>query len=107
LSFGLWGAIAWLWFWGASLRVMYCNFKHGSPALRTINLLLFASYIGKAFIFVFIFGALSSDTMQFAGLVGLSVAVNNGLCRPATRPVQVRPPAMAGAFPAPRPAFQR
>jgi hypothetical protein len=108
LVFGIWGTIAWLWFWWGSLRVLSANVKYGNPALRSINLLLYVAYIAKCIIFVFVFGAIQGDLGQFAGLVGLSVALNNGMCRPAPKTVQVSPPVVAAkTFPMPRPAFQR
>ena len=108
LAFGIWGTMAWLWFWGASLRVLHRNMKHGHPALRNINRLLFVYYIVKCIIFLFVFGAMQNDIATFAGIVGLSVALNHGLARPAPQAVQVRPPATAvRPFPVPRPAFPR
>src|SRR5882724_11747360 len=46
LTFGIWGAIAFLWFLTAAVRVLYANYRNGDPALRTINTLLLASFLG-------------------------------------------------------------
>lgn len=108
LCLGLWGTIAWLWFWGASLRVMYLNYKYGSPELRNINRLFFGLFIVKCLIYIFIFGAVQNDIAVFASMIGLSVALNNGVCRPAPKPAPVsQPVTVARRFPAPRPVFQR
>lgn len=107
IPFGIWGAIAFLWFLIASLRVMYCNFRYGDPALRTVNAFLFADFF-VTFMLFFIGGSLNSDIMKFGGLLGLSVAFNGGVCRPAPQPAQADqsfPP--AEPFPRLRPGFQR
>jgi hypothetical protein len=37
IPFGIWGAIAFLWFVVAALRVLYANYRYCDPALRTYN----------------------------------------------------------------------
>ncbi len=110
IPFGLWGAIGFLWFLIASLRVMHRNFRYGDPALRTYNAFLFANFF-VTFILFFIGGAFSGDMMRFAGLLGLSVALNGGVCQPVPQPVQATEtflhPQGVLRRAQPRPAFPR
>ena len=107
ISFGIWGALAWLWFWAGGFYVIWRNYHYGDPAIRHINLFLFAAYISKCFGFLFIFGGIVDDTGGFCGLIGLSVALNNGVMRPKPQPKLVPAAAKPSlAIPA-RPAFQR
>ncbi len=76
IPFGLYGVLAFAWFLIAALRVMYRNAKFGDPALRTVNRLLLAAFAAQVVFFIFFFGALHSDMAIFAGLLGLSVALN-------------------------------
>ena len=77
IPFGIYGVIAFMWLLVAGLRVLYRNFKWGSPALRRINALLFASFAARAFFFFVGFGSLHSDLANFLGLLGLAVALNS------------------------------
>jgi hypothetical protein len=114
LPFGIWGLIAHVWFMVACLWVVYCNWKHGDPALQTVNMLLFAISLIEFLSYAScvsgydIFGGVR----YWAGNAGFSIALNNGVCRSQSRvpssPEQkdqlsspVRP------FPRPRPVFQR
>jgi hypothetical protein len=109
LPFGIWGAIAFVWFIAAGWRVMLMNYRHGDPALRTINTTLFALFLSKVFGFIVIFGALSNDTATFGGVLGLSLALNGGICRPARNPAATTAE-LPARLPAPsrwRPAFQK
>ncbi|MGD0252778.1 MAG: O-antigen ligase family protein [Verrucomicrobiota bacterium] len=111
LPFGIWGCIGFLWFLAASLRVMYRNFRYGDPSLQTINLFLFVIFSVSTFMFMFAWGALSTDMAKFIGFLGLSVALNGGVCRPVPQPVPaketfLRPrDVLPGSRP--RPAFPR
>ncbi len=105
MPFGAWGAIALLWFWFASLRALYDNYRYGDAAFRTINIFLFAYFAAKVLMFLFIFGAIEGDLAGFAVLIGLSISINGGI----RRPVAVKSPIVAssGRIPAPdRPRFQ-
>ena len=109
LPFGIWGAIAFVWFVAAGWRVLLLNYRHGDPALRTINTTLFALFLSKVIGFIFIFGALSSDVAGFAGYLGLSLALNGGICRPARIPAATvaEPVARIPARPRLQPFFPR
>jgi hypothetical protein len=102
MPFGAWGAIAILWFWFASLRALYDNYRYGDPAFQTINIFLFAYFIARVLLFLVIFGGLEGDLASFAALIGLSVSINGGIRRPAPMPVtdQTRSSPLA------RPRFQ-
>jgi len=95
LSFGIWGVMAFSWFLIAAIRVLHTNYRYGDPALRTINTLLLAAFLGRTLTFMIIFGALDSDMLFFAAIIGLSVSLNGGVCRPATEPVETAAPALS------------
>jgi hypothetical protein len=100
IPFGIWGFIAYTWFLLASNKVLNRNHKYGHPHLQTINTLLFALFVVKTLFFYIIFGSSFSDIMNFAGLVGLGVALNGGVVLPSparieqsrTQPIRFRPP---------------
>ncbi len=111
IPFGIWGAIAFLWFIAAGIQVLYTNYRHGDPTLKTINSLLLAAFVTRIIMFFFVGGDLSSDMMMLCGLLGLNVSFNGGVARRvhATRPAPEPPPApgFARRPSAPLPAFQR
>jgi len=82
IPFGIFGAIAFLWFLAAAIRVLYRNYRYGHPAYKKLNTFLFAYFIAKTIFFFVIFGGLYSELMTFTGLVGLSVSLNAGVARP-------------------------
>ena len=92
IPFGIWGAIAFLWFTIVGLHAMYSNYRYGDPALRTVNTFLFTTFVVAVLCFYFIVGGLSTSMQQFGGLLGLSVAINRGVCRaPVRAPAKVLP----------------
>jgi hypothetical protein len=104
MPFGAWGAIALLWFWFASLRALYSNYRHGDSGFQTVNLFLFAYFLVKVFFFLAVFGAIENDMADFAVLIGLSISINGGIRRPAPAPLPKVD--KAGAGPLTRPRFQ-
>jgi hypothetical protein len=105
IPLGIWGVIAYFWMVIGGGRVLYNNYRYGDPALRTINTYYLASFITTVIFFIFVVGALSSDMLNYAGLFGLSVSLNGGMCRrPAVAPAKV--PDKAGTFLPARPGFQ-
>ncbi|MDB6019017.1 MAG: O-Antigen ligase [Pedosphaera sp.] len=82
IPFGLFGVGAFLWFLCAALRVLYQNYRFGGLALQNVNTFLLAYFIVQIVSFFFIFGSLYSGLSMFTGLVGLSVSLNGGTCRP-------------------------
>ena len=103
IYFGIWGVIALLWFWIASLRALYANYRYGDPSVRIINIFLLSYFIAKIFLFLVIFGGLYGDMYFFAAIIGLSVSINGGICR---RAVAVKPVPHARVSPLARPPFQ-
>jgi hypothetical protein len=83
IPFGLYGTLAFVWFLVAGLRVLHRNWKFGDPALRNVNTLLLAAFAAHVVLFVCVFGALQVDMAIFAGLLGLSVALNGAEPEPA------------------------
>jgi hypothetical protein len=88
LIFGIWGVIGLLWFWGAGVWVLYNNYRHGNPALRTVNTFLLAFFVARIPFYLAIYGDFGSDMLIFCGLLGLGVSLNGGVCRPAPVPVR-------------------
>jgi O-antigen ligase len=96
VPFGSFGFLAFVTFLITSLRGTYRNYIYGREELRTVNRFVFALFLVKIFFFLFVFGAFANDLSQFAGLAGLSVALNRGICtKPATNP---RPVVFRGAL---------
>jgi hypothetical protein len=109
LPFGIWGAIAVLWFLIAGGWALNRNRLYGDPALKSINTFLLAAFLTKIIVFFFIAGALSSDILTFAGYLGLSISLNGGVCHPARQPAAATAgtPTRAAGRRLLRPAFQR
>ena len=109
LPFGLWGVIAFGWFLIASNWVVYRNFRYGDPSLRTLNTFLFTMYVVSTVDFLFLFGSLADGIGGFAGILGLSICINRGVCRIPAQvassklPVNIR---FGNVRSRPRPALQ-
>ena len=83
LPFGIWGVIGFVWFILGALWVMYRNYRYSSPELKTLNTFLFATFIMTTISF---YGASFGNNMNgLTGLLGLSVAINRGVCRAPVR----------------------
>jgi hypothetical protein len=111
LPFGIWGVIAFLWFVAGSVWVMYRNYRYGASELQTLNAFLFAMYLWS--VISFYGGSLATNMNVFTGVLGLSVAINRGVCRkraeppknvPFSKPLSLRGlrPASAPRFPQPK-----
>lgn len=92
IPFGVYGMIAFLWFLVAGARVLHCNFKFGDPAYQTVNALLLAGFVARAFFYFVGFGSLHSDMVYFVGLLGFGVTLNGTVA--ATVRAQVEQPAV-------------
>jgi hypothetical protein len=86
MTFGIWGVITIIWFWIASIWVLYRNYRYGDPALRTVNTFLFSLFMVRVLLFLLLAGDFGSDMLYFGGWIGLSVALNGGVCHPAPAP---------------------
>jgi hypothetical protein len=111
IPFGIWGALAFLWFIAVGFRVAYCNYRYGDPTLKTINSFLLAAFATRLFIFFLVGGDLSVDMMMFCGLLGLNVSFNGGVARRVrasrTAPQSEETSSFNQMSPTPLPAFQR
>ena len=83
IPLGIFGVIGFVWFVIAAIRLLLNNYRHGDPALRSINTFLLAYFLMRVIFFFAVFGTFYSDLMIFTGIVGLSVCLNGGLRRPA------------------------
>lgn len=83
IQFGVWGAIGFLWFLAASIKVLWSNNKYGDPEMKRINTFFLAYFIAKIIMFFFVFGSFYSDIMIFTGIIGFSVSLNGGVAKPA------------------------
>jgi O-antigen ligase len=110
ITFGIWGMIVTVWFLAAGVRALYYNFRYGDARLQPVNCFLMASFLTRIVMFMTVSGAgLHIDLVLFVGVLGLSIALNDGVCRPAPQTVQARQPMVhpAKILPRARPAFQR
>ncbi len=82
MPFGLAGVLGFCWFLWSGIAVLRRNFRYGDPGLRNLNTFLLAYFIVRVIGFFFVFGSLHSDMMVFAGLIGLSICLNGGVCQP-------------------------
>jgi hypothetical protein len=83
IPFGIWGAIAFVWFSIASLNVLYKNFKFSPPELKLANAFLFSYFLVRWTYFLAAYGHFAEDFCVFTGLVGLSISLNGGVSRKA------------------------
>jgi hypothetical protein len=86
IPFGIFGVLAFGWFIWASFRVLWKAFKFGDPAFHNVNQFLFCWFTGRFIYFLAFFGSFESDLWIFTSCVGLSLAVNGGVCRPYEAP---------------------
>jgi hypothetical protein len=82
MPFGIWGAIGILWLMGATLYVLFRNYKYGDLELKTVNTYLLVTGITSIIGFFFIFGAYSDAIGGYTKLVGFSIALNWAICGP-------------------------
>jgi hypothetical protein len=79
IPFGLGGVVGFFWFLFASIRVLHKNYQFGDPEYRRYNRFLLSFFLANTFMFFFIVGSFYSGMATFAGIVGLSVALNHGV----------------------------
>jgi hypothetical protein len=101
ICFGLWGCLSILAIMAAGFYVLYRNYKYGDPALRPVNMLLLAMHLQHIISFFAVFGGYDNDVGFFAKIVGFSVALNWGICKPKLQP---QPAAAPASPPRPLPA---
>jgi hypothetical protein len=76
IPFGIWGALAFIWFLFVSVRLLHRFCIYGDPDLRLINNLLLACFVTRIVFFIFLVGGLSADLPYFVSLIGLAVCLN-------------------------------
>jgi O-antigen ligase len=86
IPFGVFGMLGFLWFLWAGFRVVYQNYRFGNPAYLRYNTFLLAYFMVKAVFFFVVFGGLTTDFIQFVGLIGLSISLNSGVAKPVVVP---------------------
>jgi O-antigen ligase len=89
IPFGIFGVIAFVWFLVASFRLLYRNYVYSDDNLRLLNTFLLSYFLARTIFYFVGFGGLYSDLPVFAGLVGLSIAVNGARRLPETSPAAV------------------
>lgn len=94
VPFGSFGVLAFVIFLGCCFRALYLNFRYGDPQLRNINSFLLAYFCARIVFYIFAFGAFNVELYQFTGIIGLSVALNHGVCRKPATAVQSAPARM-------------
>jgi hypothetical protein len=80
IPFGIPGVIAFIWFLVAGYRALHRNYLYGDPSMLQINRVLFAYYIVQVILFFAVIGSLYSGFVNFIAPVGLSIALNGGMC---------------------------
>lgn len=103
IPFGIFGVLAFVAFLFGGGRALWKNYRYGDPAIQNINTFLLSLFIARVFFYCFIFGAFYIDIAVFAGIIGLSVAMNNGVAEakstaPATAPAPVPRPVRLPAW---------
>jgi O-antigen ligase len=91
IPFGIFGLVAFLWFFFASVRLLYRNHVFSEDKLRMINTFLLAYFVCRTIFYFVGFGALHSDLQMFVGIVGLSIAINGGVRGPSREAEQLLP----------------
>ncbi|MHC1768669.1 MAG: O-antigen ligase family protein [Verrucomicrobiia bacterium] len=79
IPFGIFGFGAFVWFCGSALWVLIRNFRYGDPDLKTVNTALLALFSARLVFYVVFYGQFDSDFANFAGILGMSVALNGGV----------------------------
>ena len=79
IPFGVWGMLAFLWFSWAGFRVLYQAFKNGPKELIQINTFLLSFFCGYWVYYFFLYGQFDLEFMKFAAVIGLSIALNDGV----------------------------
>jgi len=103
IPFGIFGSLSFVWFLIAAGRGLYLNWRHGDAELAHANAFLFALFLARVILFFVVFGGFYGDLAHFAGLIGFSLSLNGGICKPAQAPVVIKQAAPVRArLPLPR-----
>ena len=110
IPFGIWGVITVVWFLFAGLGVLWRNAKYCDPDLKLVSTFLFTLYFWEFLTFMSCFGGLqiAGELASFIGYLGMSIALNNGVCQAAHEKKEELPSNIPfRMLPRPRPVFQR
>ena len=66
--------------------MLYQNYRFGNPAYIRYNSFLLAYFLVKVVFFFAVFGGLTTDLIQFVGMIGLSISLNRGVAKPVVVP---------------------
>jgi len=83
LPFGIWGALAFLWFIAAAMLRFRFLCRQSPPSLARLNRVLFAMFISKLILFAVVVGSIYSDLVEFVAVLGIAEALNAGARPPA------------------------
>ena len=89
IPFGIFGALAFLWFLFASHRVLWQNYKYSPPGMLNLNQFLLAFFYARVVFYFAVFGAFYLDLGLFVGIVSLSICANAGVRVRAEEPVPI------------------
>jgi len=99
IPLGIWGLLAFGWFCWAALGVLVRNYRYGKESLKRINTFLLSLFVGRLVFYALLYGQFDQDLYLFTGIVGLSIALNGGVAKPAEKtaelPAQAASPMLA------------
>jgi len=84
IPFGIWGLLGFTWFAIAALWALIRNYRYGDPRFGHINRFLLAAFLTRLVFYLTIYGQFDLDLAAFTGLLGLSIAINRGIRKPAS-----------------------
>jgi hypothetical protein len=97
IPFGILGALGFIWFVSAAIRVLWNNMRYGEAELKQINTFLFSLFLGRLIFFTFFFGGLELDLWLFASIVGFNISLNSGVKKAPEMPrIQYDPRRLRG-----------
>lgn len=86
LPLGIFGLVTFGWFGCVASWVLIQNYRWGESEWTHINRFILASFLVRFFYFFTFYGSFVRDLGFFCGFVGLSLAINQGVCVAARRP---------------------
>jgi len=89
IPFGIFGTGAFIWFLFATGRALYNNWRYGDAEISHANAFLLALFFARLTLFWTVFGGFYGDLAHFAGLVGFSLSLNGGICKPKVAPTVI------------------
>ena len=84
IPFGIFGALAFVWFCVSGFRILYLNYRFGDPEIKKVNVFLISYFSAYLLFFLSVYGQFDQDLYVFTGLVGFSIALNGGVAKGKT-----------------------